>query len=117
MMKITSGQAIRLCILWMDQRSSKQSEYIMETCKGDNALCVHSNGTGPISAEWLLCKVLWLYENEYENYVSSTTFVCEYQDYINYQLTKQFVASTCNAETQWHWDGIKCLQQSTIDNF
>jgi ribulose kinase len=37
--------------------------------------------------------------------------ICEYQDYINYKLTGNMCASSCNAASRWHWDGQECIEK------
>jgi ribulose kinase len=106
---------LRRCLLWMDQRSAQQTTEIMDKCVGDPALNVNSGGEGPISAEWMLPKALWLNQKEPDVWKEATT-ICEYQDYINYKLTNTLVASSCNAATRWHFDGEECIKESTEDN-
>lgn len=50
------GKALRPCLLWMDVRASKEADEVAAT--GDDALCVNSNGAGPVSAEWMIPKSL-----------------------------------------------------------
>jgi len=64
----------------------------MELGRGDPALCVNSAGEGPLSAEWMLPKALWLKEEEPLTYAAAHV-VCEKQDYINYCLTGRLVGS------------------------
>lgn len=104
---------LRPALLWMDARSAPQTKEIMDKCKGDPALAVNCNGEGPISAEWMTPKALWIKQNEprvWENALN----ICEYQDYINYKLTGIMCASSCNAAARWHWDGENCV--SSDDN-
>ncbi|KAG7338510.1 FGGY family carbohydrate kinase [Nitzschia inconspicua] len=102
------------CILWMDARSAPQTKEIMETCRGDPALNVNCGGEGPISAEWFIPKALWIRQNEPHVWDRAET-ICEYQDYINYKLTGELCACTCNAATRWHWDGEAALYESSPD--
>jgi len=113
---------LRPCLLWMDARSAKQAAQIMDIAKqhSENAqqsiletfpeLRVNSHGQGPISAEWLLPKAMWMKQNELDIWNESRV-ICEYQDYINYKLTGQMVASSCNAAVRWHHDGWEVLEQ------
>ena len=96
----------------MDARSAPQTERILDECRGDLALNVNCGGEGPLSAEWMTCKALWLKQNEPEIWTKAGS-ICEYQDYINYRLTGKMVASSCNAASRWHWDGEECLREST----
>jgi len=104
---------LRPCLLWMDQRSAPQTKQILERCKGDPALNVNCGGEGPLSAEWMTPKSLWINQNEPQVWEAAET-VCEYQDYINYKLTGVLCASSCNAASRWHWDGEKCLSNSDV---
>jgi len=108
-------QPLRNCLLWMDARSAPQTKEIMEKCKGDPALRVNCGGEGPLSAEWMTPKALWIRQNEPEIWEKAKT-ICEYQDYINYKLTGEMCASSCNAAARWHWDGEKCVQESTDED-
>ena len=110
-----NNNPLRKCLLWMDQRSSSQTEQIMEKCKGDPALQVNCGGAGPISAEWMTPKALWIRQNEPQIWEEAKT-ICEYQDYINYKLTNIMCASSCNAASRWHFDGEECLKESTPEN-
>lgn len=109
------GVALRPCLLWMDARSAPQAERILTSCRGDPHLRVNSDGHGPLSAEWLLPKALWIKEHEPELW-ERAVHVCEYQDYLNYRLTGgTMVASSCNAAARWHWDGEEALQEPTAE--
>jgi ribulose kinase len=95
---------LRRSLLWMDARSVSQTEEILRRCKGDPALKVNCGGEGPLSAEWMTPKALWIRQNEPDVWENAKT-ICEYQDYINFKLTGQMCASSCNAAARWHWDG------------
>lgn len=94
------GQALRPALIWMDVRSSQETELVLKT--GDAALVVNSNGQGPVSAEWMVPKALWIARNEPEIFKKATT-ICEYQDYINFHLTGRMVASIGNIAPRWHY--------------
>ncbi|KAL7525217.1 hypothetical protein ACHAXR_000906, partial [Thalassiosira sp. AJA248-18] len=128
---------LRPCLLWMDARSAKQAAQIMEVARkyssgGDDddiddnnnnnmilqnfpELRVNSHGMGPISAEWLLPKAMWIKQNEPQVWEDATV-ICEYQDYLNYRLTGEMVASSCNAAVRWHHDGREVLQDDDGNN-
>ena len=110
-----NNEPLRNCLLWMDARSASQTDQIMEQCRGDPALQVNCGGEGPISAEWMTPKALWIRQNEPVVWESAKT-ICEYQDFINFKLTGEICASSCNAATRWHWDGEECLKPSTPEN-
>ena len=95
------GEPLRPCLIWMDMRSAPQTEKVVAT--RDQALRVNSNGEGPVSAEWMVPKALWIKENEPEIFARATT-ICEFQDYINYHLTGRLVSSINNVSARWHCD-------------
>jgi len=103
------GCPLRPSLLWMDTRSVKQTQEILERCKGDVALEINCGGNGPLSAEWMTPKALWIKQNEPEIWEKACT-ICEYQDYINWKLTGIMVASSCNAAARWHWNGDECCR-------
>jgi len=96
-----SGNPVRPALIWMDVRSAEQAEQMVAT--EDNALRINSNGSGPVSAEWMIPKALWIKQNEPENFDRAVT-ICEYQDYINLHLTGRLGASINNVSTRWHCD-------------
>ena len=55
-----AGEPLRPSLLWMDARSADQTKEILEVAKGDPALNVNCDGRGPISAEWMSPKALWI---------------------------------------------------------
>ena len=103
---------LRRSLLWMDARSAPQAKQIMEKARGDPALNVNCGGQGPISAEWMTPKSLWIKENEPHIWEAATT-ICEYQDFLNYKLTNVLCASSCNAASRWHWDGEECIKDES----
>ena len=96
-----SGNPVRPALIWMDVRSAEQAEQMVAT--EDNALLINSNGSGPVSAEWMIPKALWIKQNEPKNFDRAVT-ICEYQDYINLHLTGHLGASINNVSTRWHCD-------------
>jgi ribulose kinase len=93
----------------MDQRAAPQTRQILKKAKGNPALKVNCGGKGPLSAEWMIPKALWIYQNEPEVWQAAET-ICEYQDFVNAKLTGRMCASSCNAASRWHWDGEKCIE-------
>ena len=90
---------LRPAILWMDVRAADQARRLGET--GDRAL--KYNGFGPVSAEWMPCKALWLKENEPDAYNNSTR-ICEYTDWMTHRLTGEWTASINNVSNRWYYD-------------
>ena len=95
---------IRPCLLWMDSRSSSQTLEILRKGANDDALLVNCGGYGPLSAEWMIPKSLWIKQNE-PSVWEAATVVCEMQDYLNYKLTGEICSSSCNVAARWHWNG------------
>jgi ribulose kinase len=95
-----AGEALRPAIIWMDVRAGAEAEEVLAT--GDEALAVNGAGHGPVSAEWMIPKALWLARHEPETF-ERAVHVCEYQDYLNLHLTGRLVASLDNASIRWHW--------------
>jgi ribulokinase len=96
------GDPLRTALIWMDVRSSEQAKRIA-AC-GDDALRV--NGYGPVSAEWMAPKSLWLKENEPELF-DKATYICEFQDYLNHKLTGRMTGSLNNVSIRWHFDNSR----------
>ena len=92
-------QVLRPAIIWMDVRAADQARRLGET--GDPAL--KYNGFGPVSAEWMPCKALWLKEYEPETY-NSARRVCEYTDWMTHRLTGEWTASINNVSIRWYYD-------------
>lgn len=107
----SEGQPLRPCLLWMDSRSANQCRSILSAAKGDSSLQVNSGGQGPLSAEWMIPKALWIKENEPDIWARAT-YVCEKQDYINFNLTGCMVASACNVAARWHFNAQKAVNCS-----
>jgi ribulokinase len=93
---------LRNALIWMDVRSFRQAERIAET-KMD---ALKYNGFGSVSAEWMPCKALWIKENEPAVY-EKAHHICEFQDWINYQLTGEYVGSINNTTVRWYYDSRK----------
>ena len=90
---------LRPAIMWMDMRASQQAKRI--------AACGHPmlkyNGFGPVSAEWLPSKALWLKENEPDVY-NAATRIYECTDWITYKLTGRYTASQNHASCRWYYN-------------
>ena len=95
-----AGNPLRPALIWMDMRSAPQTEQVLATA--DPALHVNSNGSGPVSAEWMIPKSLWIQQEEPEIFEKAET-VCEFQDYLNFHLTGKRVASINNVSVRWHY--------------
>lgn len=94
------GTPLRPCQLWMDVRAEAQAQKVLET--GDGALRVNNAGSGPVSAEWMVPKALWIKENDPGTY-DKAAVVCEYQDWLNFKMTGRWAASLNNVSARWHY--------------
>ncbi|EYD75531.1 Xylulose kinase [Rubellimicrobium mesophilum DSM 19309] len=95
-----NGNALRPALIWMDVRASEEAGLVLAT--GDEALQLNGAGQGPVSAEWMIPKALWLFRNEREVFDRAHR-VCEYQDFLTYHLTGEWAASLDNAGLRWHY--------------
>ncbi len=98
------GRALRPSIIWMDVRASAEAADVLAT--GDGALVVNSAGAGPVSAEWMIPKALWIARHEPELFAAATT-ICEYQDFMTLRLTGERAASLNNASVRWHYSAAR----------
>ncbi len=94
------GAPLCPAMIWMDVRAAKEADAIAKT--RDPALRVNSDGAGPVSAEWMLPKALWLKQNRPEIYDGASR-ICEFQDYITFRLTGVWAASLNNMAARWHY--------------
>ena len=94
------GRALRPAIIWMDVRAGAEADAVLAT--GDAALEANGAGLGPVSAEWMIPKALWIARHEPEIFRSART-ICEYQDVMNLRLTGRRSASLNNASIRWHY--------------
>ncbi|PQA75291.1 FGGY-family carbohydrate kinase [Brucella oryzae] len=94
------GNPLRPSIIWMDVRASAEAEAVLAT--GDDALLANGGGRGPVSAEWMIPKALWLARNEPEIFNKAET-ICEYQDFMTLRLTGEKAASLNNVSLRWHY--------------
>jgi ribulose kinase len=94
------GHALRPALIWMDVRANEEAEAVLAT--GDDALMLNGGGAGPVSAEWMIPKALWLKRNEPEIFDRAFR-ICEYQDYLTFHLTGEWAASLDNVGLRWHY--------------
>lgn len=94
------GAPLRPAILWMDMRASQEAEDLLAT--GDPALALNGAGQGPVSAEWMIPKALWLARHEPEVFDRAAT-IGEFQDFMTLRLTGRRAASLSNIALRWHY--------------
>ncbi|MDH7786072.1 ribulose kinase [Ochrobactrum sp. 19YEA23] len=94
------GKPLRPSIIWMDVRASAEADAVLAT--GDQALQANGGGRGPVSAEWMIPKALWIARNEPEIF-EKADIICEYQDFMTLRLTGEKAASLNNVSLRWHY--------------
>jgi ribulokinase len=94
------GKPLRPAMIWMDLRSATEAGDV--AASGDPALRINSDGAGPVSAEWMIPKSLWMKRHQPELFQRAQR-ICEYQDYVNWRLTGRWVASLNNMAVRWHY--------------
>lgn len=94
------GEPLRPALIWMDVRASREADEVLAT--GDAALVLNGDGAGPVSAEWMVPKALWLKRHEPDTFARAHR-ICEYQDYLTYRLTGEWAASLNNVGLRWHY--------------
>ncbi|MEL6435197.1 MAG: FGGY-family carbohydrate kinase [Pseudomonadota bacterium] len=91
---------LRNAIMWMDVRADEETGLVLQS--GDDRLKLNGDGNGPVSAEWMIPKALWIKRNEPEIY-DKAAVICEYQDYLTLRLTGENCASLNNVGLRWHY--------------
>lgn len=94
-----AGAPLRPCMIWMDVRAAAEADELAAT--RDPFLRVNGGGAGPVSAEWMIPKALWIKRHQPEVFARAAK-IGEYQDYINLRLTGRWVGSLGNAAIRWH---------------
>jgi ribulokinase len=93
-------QPLLPAFLWVDVRAASQAERIFAAAHAHPALTYSPAGC---NAEWMVCKALWLDENEPELYARTTHFI-EYTDWLVYQLTGKLVLNLNTATQRWYYN-------------
>ena len=107
-----NNEPVRKTILWCDQRSSDQAEEMLRILPMEKWLSVTSN---PPLAAWTAAKVLWIRENEPENY-SKCRHILLPKDYIRLILTGEYATDVSDASGMQLLDVEKrCWSKEIID--
>lgn len=96
------GKVIRPCIMWTDQRSVKQTQWLREHY-GQQIFAI---GMQQVSPTWTLPQLLWIKENEPENYrrINKIYFT---KDYIRSFLTGDWCTDHVDAQGSLLYDAKK----------
>jgi ribulose kinase len=105
------AKPLRPAILWMDLRGEAEAAATLAT--GDPALQVNGAGKGPVSAEWMIPKALWIMGHEPDVFAQATT-ICEFQDFMNLRLTARRCASLNNVTIRWHYSSERGGYPTTL---
>jgi FGGY-family pentulose kinase len=95
------GRHMRPAIMWMDVRAADQARRIGES--EHPARKYNGGGAGPVSAEWLPSKLLWLKEREPATFQEAAHLV-EAADWATYRLTGRLTANVNTAATRGFHD-------------
>ncbi len=99
-----SGEAIRPAIIWADQRAQEQEEYLRNQMREFD---FYKTTGHKISASYSLEKLMWIRDNEPENF-EKTFKMLQPKDYIICRLTGEFVTDFSDAS------GTNCFD---LNNF
>ncbi|MFZ0088180.1 MAG: FGGY-family carbohydrate kinase [Solirubrobacteraceae bacterium] len=94
-----AGRPLRPAIMWMDVRAADQARRIGES----EHPARRYNGGGPVSAEWLPSKLLWLKESEPDTY-SAARYLVDAPDWITFRLTGRMTANVNTAAVRGYHD-------------
>ena len=89
-----SGRVIRNAILWCDQRTPAECEYATNKLGGEEAVIGYTGN--PIYPGFTMPKILWIRNNEPENYKKIKTCLIA-KDFIAWRLTGEFGAEPSDA--------------------
>lgn len=95
---LRDGTPLSPALLWMDCRADEQARRtaslkhpVMRFCGGSDAV------------EWLVPKSMWLKQHQPDLW-SKAEIICEALDYVNFDLTGEWVGSRMNAACKWNYD-------------
>ena len=110
-----NGVPLRSSIIWMDQRSVKQADYIRNRVGEEQYYKTTGNR---ISPTYTISKILWVRENQPAIYERTYKFL-QAKDYIIHRLTGKFVTDFSDAslagmlnvnEREWAYDLLQELE-------
>jgi len=88
-----AGEVLRPCILWNDQRTAAQCEWIMDTIGRERFLELTLN---PALPGFTAPKIIWTRENEPEVYARAAKVLLP-KDYIRFKLTGEYATEVSDA--------------------
>ena len=98
-----SGDVIRPALIWCDQRSQPQVDFINQTIGKENVLAAIAN---PVLTGFTLPKLLWVRDHEPANFQRVAKMLLP-KDYIRYRLTGDFATEVSDASGTALFDVVR----------
>jgi xylulokinase len=98
-----AGDVIRPALIWCDQRSQPQVDFINKTIGKENVLAAIAN---PVLTGFTLPKLLWVRDHEPDNFENIRKMLLP-KDYIRYKLTGEFATEVSDASGTALLDVVK----------
>jgi xylulokinase len=105
-----AGDVIRPALIWCDQRSQKQVDFINETVGPEQVLKSTAN---PVLTGFTLPKLLWIRDNEPETFGKIRKILLP-KDYARYRLTGEFATDVSDASGTALFDVTKRTWSATM---
>lgn len=86
-------EPVRPCMIWMDRRAERESQWVLETVGAEKLQRITQNGADPYYG---YTKILWMKNHEPENWKRTKLFLPP-NDYVIYRLTGQIVIDYSSA--------------------
>jgi sugar (pentulose or hexulose) kinase len=86
-------EPIRPCMIWMDRRAQKETEWVLAKVGEEKLLEITHNGADPYYG---YTKILWMKNNEPENWAKTKLFLPP-NDYVIYKLTGEIAIDYSSA--------------------
>ncbi|MGH9674389.1 MAG: xylulokinase [Bryobacteraceae bacterium] len=109
-----AGRVIRPSLIWCDQRSQAQVDWVNETLGRDNVLKWTAN---PVLTGFTLPKLLWVRDHEPSNFARARQVLLP-KDYVRYRLSGEFASDVSDASgtamfdvvgRRWSWEMVEGL--------
>jgi xylulokinase len=109
------SKVIRPALIWCDQRSQPQVDWINQTVGRDNVLAWTAN---PVLTGFTLPKLIWVRDNEPANFERVRKMLLP-KDYIRFRLTGEFSSEVSDASgtslfdvvnRRWSWEMMDALR-------
>jgi xylulokinase len=99
----SAGEVIRPAMIWCDQRSQPQVDFINQTIGKEKVLAAIAN---PVLTGFTLPKLLWVRDNEPDQF-SRVRHMLLPKDYVRYKLTGDFATDVSDASGTAVFDVVK----------